>query len=74
MRGLTSIDEAEQEEMLRLLVTTTAETGYMHESFHVDNPYQFTRPWFAWANSLFGEFVHQLVMQQKRPLAQYCLL
>jgi hypothetical protein len=63
IRGLTSIDADEQEEMLRLLVTTTAGTGYMHESFHVDDPYQFTRPWFAWANSLFGEFVQQLVMQ-----------
>lgn len=63
MRGLTSIDADEQEEMLRLLVATTAGTGYMHESFHVDDPHQFTRPWFAWANSLFGEFVHQLVMQ-----------
>ena len=27
----------------------------MHESFHVDDPGTFTRPWFAWANSLFAE-------------------
>lgn len=58
MRGLTSLDATEQAEILQMLVTTTADTGYMHESFHVDDPRQFSRPWFAWANSLFGEFVH----------------
>jgi meiotically up-regulated gene 157 (Mug157) protein len=61
MRGLTSLETAEQQEILRMLATTTAETGYMHESFHVDDPHQFTRPWFAWANSLFGELVLQQV-------------
>lgn len=63
MRGLTSLDPAERTEVLNMLATTTAETGYMHESFHVDDPQQFTRPWFAWANSLFGEFVLHLVAQ-----------
>ena len=29
----------------------------MHESFHPDRPDTFTREWFAWANSLFGEFI-----------------
>jgi len=33
----------------------------MHESFHKDDPTKFTRPWFAWANTLFGEFVLKVV-------------
>jgi meiotically up-regulated gene 157 (Mug157) protein len=33
----------------------------MHEGFNPDDPAQYTRPWFAWANSLFGELVHTLM-------------
>lgn len=57
MQGLTSIDAQEQAELVRTLVETTARTGYMHESFSIDDPAIFTRPWFAWANSLFSEFL-----------------
>jgi len=56
MQGLTSNDQAEQRQLLEVLVATTAGTGYMHESFHADDPTVFTRRWFAWANSLLGEF------------------
>ncbi len=64
----TSLDRAEQDELLRMLVTTTAGTGYMHESFHPDDPACFTRPWFAWANSLFGELVHRWSMGSPEPI------
>jgi meiotically up-regulated gene 157 (Mug157) protein len=37
----------------------------MHESFDEDDPAKFTRPWFAWANTLFGELIVKLA--QKRP-------
>ncbi len=57
MQGLTALDRAEQDEMVRMLVDTTAGADYMHESFDPDNPASFTRPWFAWANSLFGQFI-----------------
>ena len=40
-----------------MLISTTAKTNYMHESFQPDKPENFTRTWFAWANSLFGEFI-----------------
>lgn len=40
-----------------LAVTRRADagTGLMHEEFHVDDPYDYTRPWFGWANALFAE-------------------
>lgn len=57
MQGLTSVDEAEKQALLTMLVNTTAGTEYMHESFDPDDPAQFSREWFGWANSLFGEFV-----------------
>lgn len=57
MQGLTSNDRVEKLLMLETLMSTDAGTGLMHEGFHKDDPTRFTRPWFAWANSLFAEFV-----------------
>jgi meiotically up-regulated gene 157 (Mug157) protein len=57
MQGLTTTNAAEAETLLSTLASTTAGTGLMHESFHVDDPSVFTRPWFGWANSLFAEAV-----------------
>lgn len=57
MQGLTTNDPAEAKEVLELLTQTDGETGYMHEGVYVQDPKQFTRAWFAWANSLFSEFV-----------------
>jgi meiotically up-regulated gene 157 (Mug157) protein len=65
MQALTSTDDAEIAELLRMLMDTDAGTGYMHEGFHVDDPEQFTRPWFAWANSLFAELVYKLMQENK---------
>lgn len=60
VQGLTASDPAERVEMLRMLLTTHAGTARMHESFHKNNPTVFTRPWFAWADSMFGELVMQM--------------
>jgi meiotically up-regulated gene 157 (Mug157) protein len=57
MRGLTSSDVSEIKTCLSTLQKTHAGTGFMHESFHKDDATKFTRKWFAWANTLFGEFV-----------------
>lgn len=57
MQALTSADAGEQAALLEMIAATTAGTNFMHESFNPDDPSQFTRPWFAWANSLFGELV-----------------
>ncbi len=60
MRALTSTDDAEILGCLRMLKATHAGTGFMHESFHKDDPTNFTRSWFAWANTLFGELLVNL--------------
>jgi meiotically up-regulated gene 157 (Mug157) protein len=57
MRGLTSQSEAEIRQCLHILKSTHAGTGFMHESFHKDDAKVFTRKWFAWANTLFGELL-----------------
>lgn len=57
MQGLTSSDLTEQDALIQTLLSTTAGTNFMHESFHPDDPHKYTRSWFAWANSLFGEFI-----------------
>ena len=56
-RAFTSTSDAEIRQCLRWLRDTTAGTGFMHESFNKDNPAKFTRSWFAWANTLFGELM-----------------
>ncbi len=57
MRGMTSTDETEIKDCITMLVNTHGGTGFMHESFHKDDPTDFTRSWFAWTNTLFGEFI-----------------
>ena len=57
MQALTSTDLDEIKECLRMLKTTHAGKGFMHESFNKDKPEDYTRSWFAWANTLFGELI-----------------
>jgi uncharacterized protein len=57
LRALTSDDAKEIRSCLSMLKATHAGTGFMHESFNKDNPADFSRKWFAWANTLFGELV-----------------
>jgi hypothetical protein len=37
----------------------------MHEAFHKDDPKDFNRAWFAWANTLFGELI--IKIKNERP-------
>lgn len=57
MQALTTKDEQEILECLRTLKKTHGKTFYMHESVDVDDPHHYTRHWFAWVNSLFGELI-----------------
>lgn len=68
MRALTSDSDAEIGQCLRWLKTTHAGTGFMHEAFDQDDPAKYTRSWFAWANSLFGELIVTLAAQRPRLL------
>ena len=68
IRGLTSTSDAEVRSCLKTLVATHGDTGFMHESFHKDDPKHFTRKWFAWANTLFGELVWETYQRKKELL------
>jgi len=63
MRALTSTSANEIRLCLRMLKATHAGTGFMHEAFDKDDPKKFTRAWFAWANTLFGELIVKLYEQ-----------
>ena len=65
MRALTSNDDEEIKKCLEMLKSSNAGTGFMHESFNKDNPADFSRKWFAWANTLFGELI--LKVYNERP-------
>jgi hypothetical protein len=57
VRALTTGNDYDIVSSLKMLKNTHASTGFMHESFMKDDPTMFTRKWFAWANTLFGELV-----------------
>ncbi|XXQ35839.1 Glycoside hydrolase family 125 protein [Plasmodiophora brassicae] len=60
VQALTSDDDEEIATCLQTLRSTTAGTFFMHESFDKDDCHKFSRPWFSWANSLFGELILRL--------------
>lgn len=68
MKAFTSQDDAEIKWCIETLMKTDAGTGFMHESFHVDNPDNFTREWFAWQNGLFGELILKIIGEGKLEL------
>jgi meiotically up-regulated gene 157 (Mug157) protein len=68
MRAFTSTDDAEIKWCIETLEHTDAGTGFMHESFNKNDPKKFTRPWFAWSNTLFGELVLKLIDEGKADL------
>lgn len=57
IRALTSTDKDEIKYCIDTLQKTHGGKGFMHESFHKDDPNNFTRAWFAWSNTLFGELL-----------------
>lgn len=63
-QALTSLDEVEIVHCLDMLVQSSAGTGFLHETFNVTDEYDFTREWFAWVNTYFGQLVLQLVHER----------
>ncbi len=60
VQAMTSTDVHETAALAKAPLNTHAGTGFMHESFNPNDPTQFTRSWFAWANSMFGELMYRL--------------
>ena len=69
IRGLTSTSDKEIKQCIDLLKNSHAGTGFMHESFHKNDAANFTRKWFAWANTLFGEFLWETYKSKPHLLA-----
>ncbi len=61
MKAFTSVDDTEIKDCIKMLLDTDAGTGFIHESFDVDDPGKFTREWFAWQNTLFGELILKII-------------
>lgn len=61
MKAFTSTDKDEIKACIEMLMNTHNGTGFMHESFHKDDPSNFTREWFAWQNTLFGGLIVKLI-------------
>jgi len=60
IRAMTSTNDTEIVDCLNTLKASSAGTGWLHESFHKDDFSDYTRPWFAWVNGLFGSLILQL--------------
>ena len=68
MKAFTSTDDQEIKWCIETLMKTDAGTGFMHESFFKDDASKFTRAWFAWQNTLFGELIVHLIDNGKLDL------
>lgn len=60
-----SDDDDEIRQRLSLIVENTSGLGLIHESIHIYNSSDYTRPWFAWANSYFAEML--LDLAERKP-------
>lgn len=64
LQAITSNDDDEIMDCLNTLKNSARDTGLMHESFDANNSAEFSRKWFAWANSLFGELILKLAKEK----------
>ena len=69
-RAITSNDDAEITRCLAMLKTSSAGTGFMHESFNKDDPAKYSRRWFAWVNNLYGEMILKLLRERPALLSK----
>ena len=72
MKAFTSNDDNEIKWCIETLMHTDAGTGLIHESFDVNNPNHYSRAWFAWQNTLFGELIEKLINEGKVDLLNSC--
>ncbi|MGN6207100.1 glycoside hydrolase family 125 protein [Asticcacaulis sp.] len=64
IQALTSTDDTEIHACLGELKAAAAPRGFMNESVGKDDTAIYTRSWFAWANSLFGELILTLMAEK----------
>lgn len=67
MQGLVSDNLTEKIHLVHQLLQASASTGFMHESFDVNNPFNYSRPWFCWPDSLFAELVMSISPECPKP-------
>ena len=72
MKAFTAGSDEEIAQCVNMLMATDGGTGFMHESFHKDDAAKYTRAWFAWQNTLFGELILKLIDEGKAPLLNSC--
>lgn len=68
-RALTTENDEEIKTCIAMLKRSHANTGFMHETFHKDDASNFTRSWFAWTNTLFGELLWKIYREKPALLA-----
>ncbi|KAF2200098.1 hypothetical protein GQ43DRAFT_441905 [Delitschia confertaspora ATCC 74209] len=64
VQAMTSEDSSEIQHCLAM-VKNASLNGLIHESINVDMRRDYTRPWFAWANSVFAQTI--LDLAQRKP-------
>ncbi|KAK6856583.1 hypothetical protein PG995_006770 [Apiospora arundinis] len=57
-------DDAEIARRLDVILKNTAGLGLIHESVSIYNATDYSRPWFAWANSYFAEMLLDLAARK----------
>ena len=69
MFALTSESSTEVMRAIQMLKACAASTGFIHESYNRNDSSAYTRAWFAWANTLFGELIGNTVERYPQLLA-----
>lgn len=64
LQAMTSDDDGEIGECIGLVLNASARYGLVHESIHVNNIHDYTRSWFAWANSVFAQTILDLAKRK----------
>ena len=61
LKAFTAQNDDEIRQCIKMLMETDGNTGVMHEAFNKNNAQKYTRAWFAWPNTLFGELILKLI-------------
>eukprot|EP01055_Gregarina_sp_Pseudo9_P000472 Gregarina_sp_Pseudo_9__471@NODE_1300_length_1702_cov_253_650030_g1221_i0_p1_GENE_NODE_1300_length_1702_cov_253_650030_g1221_i0NODE_1300_length_1702_cov_253_650030_g1221_i0_p1_ORF_typecomplete_len522_score135_49Glyco_hydro_125/PF06824_11/5_3e142Spidroin_MaSp/PF11260_8/0_41_NODE_1300_length_1702_cov_253_650030_g1221_i01351652 len=70
MEALTADDAAQVTDAITRLLKMQAGTGLMHEGVNPDDPNSYSRQWFAWANTVFGQLIIKLADENSPVLSE----